>query len=404
MSKKKNELGPTPRNLEEAFAILDKVVSDKDKTAIISGEDCHFSLGLFIRNSWYYDADCEELLADVQRAVNGEDGVLAGPDGKVMFMGDGDAFSSSVIDLYREHLIKASYEIEYNESVFHIFGIPSDININKLCEDAGKYCSDEGFSGEIRTFVTDEQKEIEKDSDGPQVCTAVLLGASAQGVEITYFYNPQNAHLHLRLPTFGSPGDVKLAFAVMEQLKEQYPDCGIFYNDNTEGEFGLVEQNYDAILQMCFGNLASIIEASAGGKHPVIQGFQYEFVLPSPDDDPEKTYQGLVLESMHTLIALQWDYTDISRASRANVTSPEGEQYMMRILTNSCDTFVGICDRLALYGPGQKIKEVEPLDFIKYMEGNQYFERVDFLQFVIRKMPAKEWNKIFDSIEGKILA
>ena len=108
MSKKKNDVVPGPKTLEEAFDLFDQTLTDKERTAIMEGEDCHFGLGLWIRNNWFYDNNCEGLLAEVQRAVSGEENLMTGPDGKVMFIGDGDFFSSTIINLYRDHLLGAS--------------------------------------------------------------------------------------------------------------------------------------------------------------------------------------------------------------------------------------------------------------------------------------------------------
>ena len=405
MSKKKNSV-VIPKSLDEAFAILDQMTSEEEKQAIIDGDDCHFGLGLWIRNNWFHDADCSDLIADIQRAEDGEDIVIRDPDGKVLFMGGGDMFSSSLIDLYREHLSISAFDIDYEESVFHIFGIPADIDMEKLCSDAGRFCSEEdGYSGVIRSFLEeDDQDSTPEDSEKPEIYTAILLGSSAQGVTATYFRASEGAHLHLTLPCFGSPGDVKLAFALMQELMDRYPSAQIFYNDNIDdGQFALVEENFDAMVQLRLSNLASLIEASTGGKHPVISGFQYDFVIPCPDDNPEKNIDDLTIESMGTFIELQWNYSDIFRASKANVTTPDGEEYIMRILTNSEDTFVGTCQHIALYGKEDKVKDVKLIDFLSYMEGNPYFERIDSLQFILRKMPAKEWTSLFNSVEGDLI-
>lgn len=48
-----------PSNKKECFAQLDEMLSEADKKAIVEAEDLfefHFTLGLWIRNNWLYDA------------------------------------------------------------------------------------------------------------------------------------------------------------------------------------------------------------------------------------------------------------------------------------------------------------------------------------------------------------
>lgn len=46
-----------PKNAREAYAILDKKLSKKDKAALLDADDSidfHYGLGMWIRNSWIY--------------------------------------------------------------------------------------------------------------------------------------------------------------------------------------------------------------------------------------------------------------------------------------------------------------------------------------------------------------
>ena len=44
-----------PKTKKECFAILDEMLSEEEKTIVVKGEeDLHFSLGLWIRNNWFY--------------------------------------------------------------------------------------------------------------------------------------------------------------------------------------------------------------------------------------------------------------------------------------------------------------------------------------------------------------
>lgn len=50
-----------PKTKEECFAQLDAMLSDEDKKAIMEDVfDCHFTLGLWIRNNWLYPLNEED--------------------------------------------------------------------------------------------------------------------------------------------------------------------------------------------------------------------------------------------------------------------------------------------------------------------------------------------------------
>lgn len=61
-----------PQTKQEAFAQLDEVLSEKDKSDLVIGEaiEFHFSLGMWIRNNWIYEQDDDEVyrLANAFRA------------------------------------------------------------------------------------------------------------------------------------------------------------------------------------------------------------------------------------------------------------------------------------------------------------------------------------------------
>lgn len=87
-----------PFTKEIAFARLDKRLSEEDKEAILKARDMiefHFSLGLWIRNTWIYG--------------NEEDRVetLAKDLGEEIFW-DADSVSSALLDDYKKHLRQLS--------------------------------------------------------------------------------------------------------------------------------------------------------------------------------------------------------------------------------------------------------------------------------------------------------
>ena len=87
-----------PLTKEIAFARLDKRLSEEDKNAILKAKDTiefHFSLGLWIRNTWIYGNEEERVEA------------LAKDLGEVIFW-DADSVSSALLDGYKKHLKKLS--------------------------------------------------------------------------------------------------------------------------------------------------------------------------------------------------------------------------------------------------------------------------------------------------------
>ena len=83
-----------PKTKKECFALLDEMLSEEDKQAIVKKDvfELHFTLGMWIRNNWLYpqsQEETEELLKDF-----GEDFVPF----------DDDDCSSIILEAYRKHL------------------------------------------------------------------------------------------------------------------------------------------------------------------------------------------------------------------------------------------------------------------------------------------------------------
>ena len=87
-----------PLTKEIAFARLDKRLSEEDKKAILKAKDTiefHFSLGMWIRNTWIYGNEEERVEA------------LAKDLGEEIFW-YADSMSSAILDGYKKHLRKLS--------------------------------------------------------------------------------------------------------------------------------------------------------------------------------------------------------------------------------------------------------------------------------------------------------
>ena len=85
-----------PLTKEIAYARLDKRLREEDKNAILKSRDMiefHFSLGLWIRNTWIYGNEVERVEA------------LAKDLGEVIYW-QADDLSSALLDGYKKHLKK----------------------------------------------------------------------------------------------------------------------------------------------------------------------------------------------------------------------------------------------------------------------------------------------------------
>lgn len=85
-----------PLTKEIAFARLDKRLSQEDKNTILKARDMiefHFTLGMWIRNTWIYGNEEERVQA------------LAKDLGEVVWF-SADDLSSAILDGYKKHLKK----------------------------------------------------------------------------------------------------------------------------------------------------------------------------------------------------------------------------------------------------------------------------------------------------------
>lgn len=83
-----------PKTNRECYALLDEMLSEEDKQAIVEKEivELHFTLGLWIRNNWLYPQSSEETEA-----------LLKTFSKKPLFYHPDDV-SSVILEAYRKHL------------------------------------------------------------------------------------------------------------------------------------------------------------------------------------------------------------------------------------------------------------------------------------------------------------
>lgn len=84
-----------PKTKKECFALLDEMLSEADKKAIVEAVDLfefHFTLGLWIRNSWLYERPAED-----------EESLCQAFD--IPFF-EPDELSSEILEAYQKYLKK----------------------------------------------------------------------------------------------------------------------------------------------------------------------------------------------------------------------------------------------------------------------------------------------------------
>lgn len=83
-----------PHTKNEAFALLDAMLSEEDKSAIMNGDPIqfHFSLGMWIRNNWIYGQE-EEDVKRLAKAFRTE----------MLFL-EADSLSEKIIEYYQRYI------------------------------------------------------------------------------------------------------------------------------------------------------------------------------------------------------------------------------------------------------------------------------------------------------------
>ena len=310
------------------------------------------------------------------------------------------------IGLIAEVATGININLPNKEIIFHVFGIRKT-DMTELRDTATKYCNQDDFSGSIgilKTYPDEDEEENRNTEFETEEYQTALYMASTQGVAVTII-NEEHQHIHIDLPCLASIGDVKLAFAYMKALREISPDCEIYLNDEySNGQFSLCDDNFDYIVMNRLQNMLYLIESTPAEQHIGVSGINRDYMIPSKDYFPEAEQYDLAVHAMNEFVRVQWEYNDYENAKAGSITEPNGIEYTLRILNNAADTFVGICERVALAANGGSSLKIIPTgNFIEQAGDNPYFELVDYSQFVMRKMSDAEWDNFYQSVQGTVL-
>ena len=284
--------------------------------------------------------------------------------------------------------------IEHGEDVFHVFGI-NGIDLEKIWARIPTLMEEAGFPGVLLISSYDPEEGIKNHEE------LAVKGQSAQGLQ---FYLFDDDIAHIQLPWLASWGDVQLAFCVMRAMNELYPEMEVYLTDNTERPISLESTNIEAMMVYRAHNMVALLEQGfKDGGIIGIQGLRHQLMLPNVDPEcPFEELEAAVAQAFHDFVGVQWWWEDFIDSGLSNVTVPDGEEFTIRFLANTEDTFVGVSQKISLMNSDEsKTKLVDTQVFMEKMEGNPYYERVDALQFAMQVMPPKEWDALFDSLEGQ---
>lgn len=172
----------------------------------------------------------------------------------------------------------------------------------------------------------------------------------------------------------------------------------VIYDGDDKTFADLSEENELDTYYYRLDNMANIIEKQDA--HIGVNGLMHEFhIFPDyiksqvPDAEP----QDWTYKAFEDFTDIQWNYGDYENFSRATVGSPDGEEFVARILGNN-KGFACVCQKMILYN--DKETKIVPIDdFFAATKDNKYIKRLDYAQFVIDKMPENVWKEFYDSFD-----
>ena len=268
---------------------------------------------------------------------------------------------------------------------------------------ANVYCFDASDSFDINKMIENAAKvldaaimcaEIDPDDEEIQRTTMYIKGGSTQGIETILL---KTGLFTINLPYLASRTDVALAFTLMREARKLWPEL-VIYDGDDKTFADLSEENELDTYYYRLDNMANIIEKQDA--HIGVNGLVHEFhIFPEyikaqmPDASPQEwTYK-----AFEDFIDIQWNYGDYENFSRATVGSPDGEEFVARILGNN-KGFACVCQKVILYN--EKETKIVPIDdFFAATKDNKFIKRLDYAQFVIDKMPDKVWQDFYDSFD-----
>ncbi len=312
------------------------------------------------------------------------------------------------LDAYQDALEAAGEKVVKRYIYYPVSGLLVEVNravqapslemfSNIFCFDARGIDLDKAIGTAINN-VEDNVMYVEEKPDDEEIANHIYVveGKSTQGIRLILL---KTGIATVYVPYLASRSDVALAFGMLRAVKALDERVAVYDGDG-ETIADLSEHNEVEVYFYRLDNMVNLIENQ--GSHIGVSGFKNEFhVMPEyikgsmPDADAKE----LTLKAYEDFAAIQWNYDDYSYMSRAEMTAPDGEQFVARLLTNH-KGFAKVCQKVALCH-GREVKLVDIDEFFAKTKDNHYVKRLDYAQFVIDEMPEKEWNQFYELFDAE---
>ena len=311
------------------------------------------------------------------------------------------------LDAYTDALEEAGEKVLKRFIYYPVSGMMCEIGralkAPEMTMYANVYCFDASDSFDINNMIENAAKvlgaaimcaEIDPDEEEIQRTTMYIKGGSTQGIETILL---KTGLFTINLPYLASRTDVALAFTLMREARKLRPEL-VIYDGDDKTFADLSEENELDTYYYRLDNMANIIEKQDA--HIGVNGLVHEFhIFPEyiKAQMPNASPQEWTYKAFEDFIDIQWNYGDYENFSRATVGSPDGEEFVARILGNN-KGFACVCQKVILYN--EKETKIVPIDdFFAATKDNKFIKRLDYAQFVIDKMPDKVWQNFYDSFD-----
>ena len=236
----------------------------------------------------------------------------------------------------------------------------------------------------------------EPEEDETKHIKMYIKGESTQGVEAILL---KNGIYRIILPWLSSRTDVSLAFTLIREAKKLCPELVVF--DGDDKTFADVSEKNEAITyNNRIENMRYCIELQCNQLR--VDGIIHEFYI-SPEyimsRMPDYSADERIQKTFENFVAIQWDYEDYDDFDIAEITSPDGEDTFTAVILVNKKGFGRECQKVALHYDDKQVKIVPIEDFFAAVKDNPYVKRLDYAQFVIDRMPDKEWKVFYDSFD-----
>ena len=311
------------------------------------------------------------------------------------------------LDAYTDALEEAGEKVLKRFIYYPVSGMMCEIGralkAPEMTMYANVYCFDASDSFDINKMIENAAKvldaaimcaEIDPDDEEIQRTTMYIKGGSTQGIETILL---KTGVFTINLPYLASRTDVALAFTLMREARKLRPEL-VIYDGDDKTFADLSDENELDTYYYRLDNMANIIEKQDA--HIGVNGLVHEFhIFPEyiKAQMPNASPQEWTYKAFEDFIDIQWNYGDYENFSRATVGSPDGEEFVARILGNN-KGFACVCQKVILYN--EKETKIVPIDdFFAATKDNKFIKRLDYAQFVIDKMPDKVWQNFYDSFD-----